>query len=346
MTATLVLLMACSVRLSAGVYGDDIPGATVEKSINDRILLNLRGELPQHKFSEAKCPERINLSGGKVAHCSFTIDGVSIPVRIVYEGPDPQGFKANLEGFIFPVPMVEKYADSAMRQYNFQAVAHCGPPAIRVYPAGTNFYCAVSGVPHTTRLHIKTTTSGQLFFFRPDAVPIPAAEQWMGDALHEHKLGQATIVNGQSTAAYIDQSIEADMSAAPASGAVGKARCPARLDLSGKSRATCLVAFSGSDARFTVWIDDAVGFRVRRADAIIDKATVERLAMADLNRRLVDNGNPPGAVVVCGRGFIVVKPPGVFYCRLAGDGLTGKLQVSVSDWRGTMRWRGVGVKQH
>lgn len=340
------MLSACALRLSAGVFGDDVPGANVETAINDKLILVLQSQLPHSKFSKPSCPERLNLSDGKVAHCSFAIDGVSIPVRVVYMGPDPQGFKANLEGVIYTDKMIDEYAAATLAEYKLHAVVRCGPPAIRFYRPGDNFSCALSGVPGASTMHIRAMPSGQLFYFKPASLQNMAADKWMTDALHAHKIGQTVTVDGSNASKFIDQNMKSDTNVAAAPpGLVGKARCPIRLNLTGKARAVCTVAFGGSDAHFAVWIDDATGFSYRAIDAIVDKAKVARLAVADLNRRLAENGDTPDTIVECGSGIIVVRPPGTFYCKLSGNGLTGRLQVVVSDWQGTAHWRGVDMKQ-
>jgi hypothetical protein len=340
------MLSACSLRLSAGVFGDDIPGANVEKTINDRLILNLQAQLPHSKFSKASCPERLNLSDGKVAHCSFAVDGVSIPVRVVYMGPDPQGFKTNLEGVIYTNKMIEQYAAATLAEYKVHAVVRCGPPSIRFYRPGDNFSCALSGVPGASAMRIRAMPNGQLFYFRPASLQNAASDKWMTDALHAHKVGRTVMVDGGNASKFIDHNMKSDENVASAPpGLVGKARCPIRLNLTGKARAVCTVAFGGADAHFTVWIDDALGFSYRALDAIIDKAKVQRAAIADLNRRLAENGDVPDTAVKCGPGLIVVRPPGTFYCKLSGNGLTGRLRVDVSDVEGTAHWRGVDMKQ-
>ncbi|MBV9270318.1 MAG: hypothetical protein JO165_04435, partial [Candidatus Eremiobacteraeota bacterium] len=150
--------------------------------------------------------------------------------------------------------------------------------------------------------------------------------------------GEAAIARGKDVEAFISETLNAALGrGAPA------VHCPSQMDLTGKNRGVCYarVPHTTLRVRFGVWIDEALGIRERPIDVVIDRKRVQNTAQEDLNRRLVDNGDAPDAVVVCDKGLLVVVWPSTFDCKARVGGKPYKLVVTVQDFRGTVNWRGV-----
>lgn len=334
---------AC-IHVSAGVIGDDVNGRDVERKIDDSIATYLHSADAGLSIASSECPDHIDVSNGKVAHCSLKINGVDIPVRVAFGGA-PQQFKVSLEGSVFDMRVVERYVDGRLKKdYQLQVAARCGDPAVRLYRAGSNFNCEVTGSSKISSVRLKAMENGLLFLYNPAGLSSTTSDRWMVDVLGQHKRGEPVIVSGSHAADFLDGMIADKRSAAPMPGAViGRAQCPDSLILTGQERGMCFVLFNGQKVRYEAWIDDAVGFRMRNLDVPIDRQHVQQMAQDDLNRRLQENGNVPDAKVDCGTGLLVVQPPGAFYCKLSGNGLSGRLRVNVLDAAGTINWQGVDM---
>jgi hypothetical protein len=183
--------------------------------------------------------------------------------------------------------------------------------------------------------------NGSIFTYNPPGLnsyfPIPQS------LLTLHKLGEASIARGPDVDAFISEGIAVNPMSHDRNLV---ASCPSSMDLTGAKRGICVVPIPGSTTpqRISIWIDDAVGIRMRPLDAVVDRGRVQRLAQTDLNRRLKDNGDIADAVVTCEQGMLVIKWPGTFDCKATADGKRYKLVVLVQDFKGTVSWKGVAER--
>ena len=202
------------------------------------------------------------------------------PSDVVYMGPQPQGFKANLAGDFFETPMIQSFVEKQLHAaYGITSVAHCpGPPAQLIEPR-TVFSCSISGAPKVTTVRLKEVGKGNLFQYNVAGLTVDAADQPPGDALMKHKLGHSVILSGSAVSAYLAHQylpVAYDSSGLTVS-------CPATVDLTGKKHSVCRVYVKGHNVsqRIDISIEEPNGFHELPLDAIIDKHRVQRLAEDD-----------------------------------------------------------------
>ena len=325
---------ACSVQ-----YKDAVSGAAVQQKIDETITPLLHSYDPTLRIEPSKCEPFIVQAKGTMGSCDLTVNGVSLEIRVAGAGP-PDHFKADFGGaFFFSITKVEKLIENDLEQgFKIRAVASCPGPRFRLLRPGAYLRCSVRGSRQIKSIRTKAMDNGNIFVFNPPNLkatsPIPES------LLTLHKRGKTAIAGGSDVEAFIREAIAANPMAPKRKLAVV---CPTFVNLSDGNRGICAVAIPGviSRQRIGVWIDDAVGIRMRPIDVVIDRGRVQKLAQDDFNRRLRDNGDTADAVVKCEKGLIVVQWPSSFDCNMTGGGKRYRLVVSVQDFRGTVSWRGV-----
>ena len=331
----------CSFNLR---HADAVQGGAVQQKIDETIAPLIKSYYPKLKIEPSRCEPIIEISQGTMGTCTLPVNGVPLEIRIASSGP-PDMFKVDFGGaFFFDIAAVEKIIENTLAnnyQVPVKAVAHCGEPRERLLRPGTYFACTIAGSPLVHSVRLKATSNGQVFVFKVPGLKVSSA---LPDSLLTlHKQGRAAIVSGAHVVAYIKQSLATDDTSSALHMTFS---CPAQLDLTGAKRGVCTASIPNlsTPQRLGVWIDDAVGFRTRPIDAVVDQTKVQRMAQDDLNRRLIDNGDAADAVVVCDKGLIVVDPPATFDCKATAAGKRYKLVVNVEDYKGTVTWHGVLLK--
>ncbi|HEY5257034.1 MAG TPA: DUF4333 domain-containing protein [Candidatus Baltobacteraceae bacterium] len=331
-------LVACSFNFR---HADAVQGKAVQQKIDETITPMIKNYYPRLKIEPAQCEPIIAISQGTMGTCTLPVNGVPLGIRVASSGP-PDMFKVDFGGaFFLDMATVEKIIENTLA-HNYQipikAAAHCGEPQERLLQPGTYFVCTVEGSPLVHSARLKVSPNGQVFVFNVPGLKVASA---LPDSLLTvHKQGKEVVVSGAKVVAYIQQLIAAD----PASSTWHMTlACPAQVDLTGTKRGVCTAAMPNlsTPQRLGFWIDDAVGFRMRPIDAVVDQAKVQKMAQDDLNRRLTDNGDAADAVVVCDKGIIVVEPPRTFNCKATASGKRYKLVVTVEDYKGTVAWHGI-----
>jgi hypothetical protein len=279
----------------------------------------------------------LDLGAGKVAYCTISINNVPVTVGVVYDAKTDKLSLAQASFYEFDrLEQLEKA--SLLSDYSISADVHCPGARYQLIPVGTILTCSVTGSPGVASLRLRAEPNGNVFTFNPSGTTSPA---WITDALKVHAAGNQTILDGAVVARWDQDALKNSMIAGGNPATTVSVTCPEKLDLSGTNHAVCTVLLSGLTMHREVFIDPVKGLDARSMDAAIDQQKVQRMAQDDLNARLQQNGLQADAVVHCSSGLIVVTPPGVFYCDATAGGKTYKLEVSVEDAKGTVRWRAV-----
>lgn len=254
-------------------------------------------------------------------------------------------FKVDFGGkFFFDMTAEEKIIENSLAhdyRVSVHGIADCGTPRERLLLPGSYMTCKIEGTPLVRSIRLKVTPNGQIFIFN-----VPGLKVALGlpdSLLTLHKRGGAVIVAGAEVAAYIKKLWAED---APSSAPKVTIACPSRMNLTGTRRGVCMASIQGvrKPQRLGFWIDSTESFHVRPIDAVVDRSKVQQMAQADLNRRLIDNGDAADAVVTCEKGLIVITPPSTFDCQATAGGKRYRLVVNVQDWKGTVSWRGIPIK--
>ncbi|MHB8197143.1 MAG: hypothetical protein ACYDFV_01820 [Vulcanimicrobiaceae bacterium] len=312
--------------------------------INSGIVRPIRSVYTQLTISRAACPRHIDVSNGKVAYCSIDVNGEKLRVSVSSAGA-PQKFVVAKGARFYSMKLLERFdAASLTRSLGVNVRVACGEPRYRFLVGGKVVTCAIHNVPHLKTVRFKTLANGLVFFFNPKGVTSP---KWMLDALAAHRSGRTTILDGRILAAWISRifhdSVPIQIAATLPAFTVS---CPRRVNLSGTRHGLCIESVGELKRRLGVWINRATGLHERPIDAIIDRPKVQRMAQADLNRRLNKAGLIADAVVQCAPGLMVVTPPMYFYCRASADGKKYRLEVHVEDFNGTVQWRAIPIKKY
>jgi hypothetical protein len=171
-TVGLLFATAGCAGSASAAFGSDVDGHAVERAIDTKIMPSIRSQEPNLTIAPSVCADALDVSNGKIAHCTVSIDGVPIPIRVVYNGP-PDDFKADLDGRLFPMADVERMEDRVLlKSYGVTARVSCGKPIVRLYRSGSDFRCAVTGSPKVTRLHLRATPLG-IFTYNPPGLKPP-----------------------------------------------------------------------------------------------------------------------------------------------------------------------------
>jgi len=157
-------LGACSLRVTTGHFGDDVSGSQVQQAIDYNIGAVLQSYDQRLTILPSLCASRLDVSKGKIAYCTLTVSGVSLPVRVVYSGPDPQGFKANLGGDFFEKSTIESFVEKQLHlSYGITAIAHCPGYPVQLIAPGAMFSCAVSGASRVRTVRLKEVAKAGCF---------------------------------------------------------------------------------------------------------------------------------------------------------------------------------------
>ena len=339
----LCALTACG-RGGLGSTGTSIDGRDAERAIDTRLTPLLKNANPQMTVAKAVCPGRLDLSPGKTGRCTLTVDGVGVPVKVVGATDGRHGFSVSLDGNVYVGARLDQFVDALLvKTYGAKAAAHCEPPSIRTVAPGASFSCRVSGSAHLASVELRALPSGEVAVVSPSDLEL-AAGGWINDAVRKHKAKASVVISGTDVAAKIDDTMGAQMAANGESAHLGRARCPSQVDLTGSARAVCAVAFHGQDLHVAVWIDDDIaGFRTELRDVAINRSLVGRYAENELNGRIATKGLAAKVDVACAPGYVVVKPGDSFYCPMTVTGGKGRLQVTVEDTEGHVKWRAVDL---
>lgn len=334
----LVGLMACTVQ-----YRDAVDGKAVQQKIDETIAPLIKSHYPGLKVAPSQCEPIIEIVKGTMGHCTLPVNGVPLQVRVASAGP-PGMFKVDFGGkFFFDMTAEEKIIENSLAhdyQVPVSGIAQCGTPRERLLLPGTYMTCRIGGTPLVRSVRLKVMQNGQMFLF--NAPGLKVASGLPDSLLTLHGRGEAVIVAGAEVAAYIKKVWVED---APSSAPNVTIECPARMNLTGTKRGVCTASIPGvkKAQRLGFWIDANESFHVRPIDAVVDRSKVQQMAQADLNRRLIDNGDAADAVVTCKKGLIVITPPATFDCQATAGGKRYRLVVNVQDWKGTVSWRGIPI---
>jgi Domain of unknown function (DUF4333) len=341
-SGTLIAALLGSCIAAGSDKANAIISADVEQMINNQFVPELQAFDRSLTVTLARCPDTLDFSGGKTVYCTIKVDDTPIQVGIVYA---PSTNTASfLKASFYEVRQLNRLEKALLLSgYEVRAEVDCGDPPFRLVPVGTEFTCAVTGSPAVSSLRLKAQADGQVFTFNPPGLSSPA---WISAAVDQHKAGKETTLDGAAVEKWIADSAEAEYLAysgdsQPALTIV--VHCPSKMDVTGSKHVQCVVTIDGHDVRHDVSIDDVKGVDDKSLDAVIDQQKVERAAQDDFNTRLKQNSLPANAVVHCGRGILVVTPPGTFYCTATAGGDSYKVEVSVEDAKGTVHWRGIQI---
>ncbi|MBV8281746.1 MAG: DUF4333 domain-containing protein [Candidatus Eremiobacteraeota bacterium] len=328
-------------RITAGTFGDNLDVNEVKHTIDTKLGGYLASYDSGLKIGPSRCPDHIDVSGGKTARCTLEVDGGELPIRVVYFGP-PQNFKANFDGVFVEMNRVEKLEqEQLLNDYRISAKVHCPGSRVALLKVGATFKCAVEGSPKVSSVAVKVLNDkGMIYTYDPPGL---TKDEPFAAPVAAHRQGQRSVVDGRALEHWITTSARILNSVTSTRKHNLSASCPTMVDLSGKNRAVCILSVDEYHVRQAVWIDNVNGIRSRPLDALVDKTYVQRFAQNDINNRLTEHGLQPDAAIDCGTGVIVVTPPATFNCKMTGGGRKFRLEVVVDDASGGFRSHAIPI---
>ncbi len=332
-SATSLLLLTACLEAQSGYFGDDVKGADIQQVIDSQIAPYISSYDSKLKVDPSECPTNLDVSKGKAAYCTLPVDGIALPVKVVYSGHPPQGATANLDGSFFEVKGIESMLERDLNvAYGISAKAHCPGTVVQVLRPGTRFTCSVTGAPLVKAVHVTVLKQGYL---TQDPVPgLKPRRTLVEDVIARHKLGQPVHLSGRDLAAYLERTLPL-----PPNSSRLTVGCPQNIDLTGNRRAVCHVDVRKDVAqRMGVWIDSG-GLHSIPIDAVIDKRRLQDFAEQSLDDALAGHGFPADAVVDCGSGYIAVAVRGQIKCNASATGKAYVMVATIKDYHGAVQLR-------
>lgn len=324
-------------NVHAGAVGDEVLGSDVERSIDIRIGPQLRLYDPALRPGPASCPDWLDLSGGKVGHCTLPIGGLAFPI-IVTPGAGPGTFFVRMDGTLVNMSQAETaLAGSVFSRYGIRAVVTCGSPRVRRFTAGQHRTCTLRGrgLPHT--IQFKTEAGGSRFtmFSLPHVKPL--AVMRIGPYLTLHDEGRPVILSGATLDEIVRRSITPKRPPDPSSPR-WSVRCPDRADLSKNRHATCVVTTSRGTMLYDAWIAGGT-FHVLIRRGLSDSESIRVTAEHFYEYQLAAIGRARRVSVDCGpKRMIPIDRSTKLLCTIdAGDGVR-PLTITYPDFPSHVRY--------
>lgn len=334
---SLVCVAACTAP-----PGTTIDGRGVQAEIDARIGANLKTYDARLDVAPSKCPDEVDVSGGKTVRCTIGVDGIAIPVDVTY-APPPQQYAAKMPGFFYERRMIESLvASTSDDELGGKHEARCTIAAYAVLPTGAKFDCAITGGPKPISIAMTTGANGVINLGDlPGHKPAPTALERKIAA--DHAAGKTTLVPGTLVAPMIDRVLGDVLRAMPGGPPeVGHARCPPELDLTGPKHARCVVPVSGGLMREDISIE-ASGYHMQPLDAVIDMRQLATNEQRSINATLAARSASERVTIACSGSFVVVPVPSDLYCDAHVGAQRAKLQARVLDARGQVQSRLIPV---
>jgi hypothetical protein len=308
----------------------DVTASSVQYMI-DQQYKALLSSFPELHAGPSTCPENLDLTAGKVAHCSLTISGAVLPIAVTAR-KTTDGLEFRPEGVLLSMRRIERELDESMsRDYGTRLALACAPPAVRVVAVGTRIRCALSGA-RVRHVEMKVAAlDGKLYVYR-----LPGMRRSFdrfGPYLTAHKHGKPARVPGTAIERLISES---GVRAADGTRLSTTAVCPTVLDLSGPKHARCTVSAAGHRLAYDAWIDEPEGIHVAPLQVVMSTKRVRLEAVRQLQEKLRRAGAVAMVSVDCGPDRLAVYAPhDTFPCTVTtSDGTRRPLIVNVLDVSG------------
>ncbi len=319
---------------SPGNDGDNVSGRDVEHAIDTKLAPSLKSADSNLKIAPARCAKRLNLSKGKTGYCTLPVDGVKLPVRVVYVDADPQGVRANFDGDFLETSAMDSAVAQQLKLYDgITASVRCPGPPVRVLKQGVYITCPIEGSTRITTVLLKTVGDGKVYVYPPTHLS-PAISQFPGNAFAKHNQDEPVILTGPQLDAYLNRfylpTLHMDRP--------GTVACPSTVDLSGENHVICAIHWQGNLTQHIDMFLVTDNYAVYRQEAVIDRRHVEQAVEQELDRESVDQGDPADAKVDCGPGLKVVAVRARFNCPATAYGDSYTIIVTVLNANGLVSW--------
>lgn len=327
-------LAACTVHVSTGTVGV-INGRDIEKDLDSNLLTFVKSTYPSFRAQPSKCPETVDVSHGKTGRCSMTVEGVTLPIWVRFNGP-PDRFKANFDGSLYDRATDQRFIETTlMRKFGIRATAHCHEPIITTRRAGTKFNCAVAGSRAVSTVQVLANADG-LFMFDPPGLARPSFES---TAISRHRANSTVLISKAHLESIIGDFVAGEGRAAGMTARLGRPTCPIYNNLTGVRHVVCTVPIQSHVVRYDVSISNKVGFQINVLDAVLSTKQLVQLTERTLNQQRAINGDPANVSVDCGNDETIVAPVnGEFKCKVYVDGKSGHFSVLVRDSNGVVNF--------
>ncbi|MDB5043777.1 MAG: hypothetical protein JWN27_4503 [Candidatus Eremiobacteraeota bacterium] len=329
-TVFALLLCGCAwmpsplnISVHTGKIGDDVPGDAVARTINVQITPVVRSVEPALRPGAASCPAHLDISEGKVGHCTLPVGGIAVPIAVT-SGKEFATFFVRIDGVLLPMSKVERYlAAHILREYDVRATASCGDPRVRVIAVGSHIRCAIRGKGIPGQIEFKVTNAaGNVFIYRFPHMQLRDATLF-GPYLTLHRAGRPTIMPGAVLAALIRRTaIDTEDPDAARMLRGLRVDCPARADLTGDRHVQCSVSVDAGTMPYEAWIDGTATFQVRAQRTLANTKRISLIAARYYENKLEAAQLPRRVSVDCGPDRVTfIDRDTKLMCRLdAGEG--------------------------
>jgi hypothetical protein len=307
-------LIACGALFVLRDYANPVfvNGADTASRIDAETGDMIAARFPDVSVGTARCPPVLDLTGTHRGRCNLPIADGQLRIDVV--PPYMQGLGVVLQDV--DALFVTRDAERSLRaqlaeRYGEQFDLHCPGPPVRIIADKAKVTCSIEA-PDMLRRGIEVTVSGNAGAVRPaELIGVPTRiERSFGADVAARTEGTAVIA-GPAMERYVLGSAGANADGEVGRrGLLGVARCPPRIVLRERDRATCTVRVGGQTLRYDVQFETGRGLEVRADKHVAVIAVLREIATRYFERPKYTGGKPLVARVDCGKNAVALVEPG------------------------------------
>jgi len=310
------VLIACGALFVLQDYTNPVfvNGADTADRIDAEMGDMIAARFPDVSVGKAHCPLVLNLTGTHQGRCTLPVaDG---ELRIDVQRPYVPGLNVVLRDA--DALFVTRAAERSIRaqlveRFGEPFDVRCPGPAVRIIADDAHVTCSVEA-PDLLRRGLEIAVTGDAGDVHPEPLTGVATrvERSFGKDVAARTEGSAVIA-GPAMERYVLGTAGADADGEVARrGLLGGARCPPRIVLRERGRATCTVRVGGHPLRYDLQFEMGRGLEVRADKQIAVIAYLREIATRYFERPKYTGGKPLLARVECGNAAVEFVEPGSF----------------------------------
>ena len=307
-------LVACGALFVLRDYADPVfvNGAETASRIDTEIGDMIASRFAGVSVGTARCPPVLNLTGTHRGRCTLPVADGELRVDVLR--PYVPGSNDALRDVdaLFVTRDAERSVRAQLAEiYGEPFDVRCPGPAVRIIADNIPVTCSIES-PDVARRGIEITVSGHAGAVQPEALTgvMTRVERSFGADVATRTEGTA-VISGPAMERYVLGSAGAYAGGEVARrGLLGGARCPPRIVLRERVRATCTVRAGGRPLRYDLQFEKGRGLEVRSEKAIEVIAMLREIATRYFERPKYTGGKPLLARVDCGTAAVALVEPG------------------------------------
>ena len=311
-------------------------GSSVESLIDDRWRPQLTAEYPSLSVSKSTCPQTLDLSEGRIAHCYVTVNGQRMRIRAFLQR-DTHTPYVEASGSLFFTGMVEERIEAYLETtYHVSANVKCPPPSLHVLEARQRLTCAAALPDKQLKVTlISTDRNGNALIQKVANL----AQSSIGKLS-----GTSATLSGALVASYLNNELEGHLRRARLLSpdevrdiSYSAVKCPAKVVLARKRTDVCALRVSGKQMNVAGWVDDK-GWHVETTTYAYSLPGLALIFQRAAREQELAAGHMTDIDVHCGRGVVLLAPGQTISCAMSAGEEKGDIVVTILPG-GKYRWK-------